>query len=86
VNHYLSAAAAMATPPLKSGSVFTTRIVDCTAYVALSIPRLVPVKVSECLLSMLRQRSYATVMGIIAVIDVAVEAMRPMEPWASSEE
>ena len=68
-----------------SAAVFTARTVVCGTYVALPIPRLVRVEVVECRLSALRHRSYITVVRIIAVINVAVEAMMTMEPWASAD-
>jgi hypothetical protein len=71
---------------LKSSAVFTARTVACLSYVALPIPRLVRMEVAERRLSSLRHRSNITVARIIAVINVAVEAMRTMEPWASAEE
>jgi hypothetical protein len=76
--------AAVAT--LKSRTVFTSPIMACVAYVTLPIPRFVRMKVAERLFSALRHRSCVTVMRIVAVIDVAVEAARTMEPWAGSNE
>ena len=43
-------------------------------------------EVAERVLSAIRQRASVAVMGIKAVIDVAVEAVRTMEPGASSDE
>ena len=71
---------------LKSGAVFGRGLVACVAYVALSVSRLIPMEVAERLFSALRHRSCVAVMRIVAVIDVAVEAMRTMEPWAGSNE
>jgi hypothetical protein len=65
--------------------VFTDRFVAGAAYMALSIPRLVPVEVVELLLPAPRQRSTVTVMRVIAVVDVAVEAVRSVKPGASSK-
>jgi hypothetical protein len=55
------------------------------AYMALSIPRLVPVEVVELLFSALRQRSTVTVVRVITVVYVAVEAASAVKPGASSE-
>jgi hypothetical protein len=85
----MAATATMATTTmatLKSSAVFTAWIVACLAYVALPIPRLVRMEMAERRLSALRHRSRITVARIIAVINVAVEAVRTMEPWASAEE
>jgi hypothetical protein len=71
---------------LKSGGVFPARIVARVAYVALPIPRLVPVEVVERLLPALRHRPFVTVTRIVAVINVAVEAMMAMEPGPGSDE
>ena len=73
-------------PSLKSRAVFTAPIVPRVSYVASPITRFVRVKVIECRRSAFRQRSYITMMGIETVIDVAVETVRAMEPWASSDE
>jgi hypothetical protein len=72
--------------PLKSGTVFTASIVACVADLTLSIPCLVRVEVGERLFPALRSRPVVTVMRIVAVVDVAVEATGAMEPGASSEE
>ena len=69
-----------------SGAVFRCRTMVCSPRVALPIPRLVGVEVGERRLSVLRHRSYITVVRIIAIINVAVEAMGTMEPWASADE
>jgi hypothetical protein len=71
---------------LKSGAVFPARIVTCVAYVALPIPRLVPVEVVERLLPALRHRPFVTVTRIVAVINVPIKAVMAMEPGASSDE
>lgn len=86
--HSLVVTTAMATAmtTLKSSAVFTVEIVACVAHMASSIPRFVRMEVVERVLSAIRQRASVAVMGIKAVIDVAVEAVRTMEPGASSEE
>jgi hypothetical protein len=82
----LSATAARMTTALESGTALMTPLVACVAYMALSIPRLVRVKVAERMLSTLWDRSPVTVARIVAVIDVAVEAVGPMKPWTGSNE
>jgi hypothetical protein len=65
--------------------MFGARIMAGVADMASSVPRLVPVEVVELLRAMFRQRSTVTVMRVIAVVDVAVEAMRAVKPGASSD-
>src|ERR1700735_687560 len=72
--------------PLKSGTVFTARIVACVSYMALPIPRLVALEVREGMRTALRHRSHIAVMGIVAVIHVAVETMISMEPGTGADE
>jgi hypothetical protein len=55
------------------------------AYVALTIPRLVTLEVVEGLCPPPGQRSMITVMRIIAVVDVAIKAVRAVEPGPSSK-
>jgi hypothetical protein len=81
-NHSLVVTAAV---PLKSGAVFMASIVTCVAYVALPIHRRVRVEVVERLLSALRHRPVVTVMRIVAIINVAVEAVMAMEPGTGSD-
>lgn len=56
------------------------------ANVASSIAHLVSVEVIECLISTVRMRTSVAVMRIEAVIDVALEIMRAVEPGACSDE
>jgi hypothetical protein len=77
---------AAAVTTLKSGAVFAASIVARVPDVALSVMCFVRVEVTECLLVPFRHRSYITVVRIVAVIDVAVEAVRAMEPWACADE
>jgi hypothetical protein len=65
--------------------VFCATIVARVAYVASTIPRLVGVEMVEPLLSAPRHRTAVTVMRVIAVVDVAVEAAPAVEPGASSK-
>ena len=55
------------------------------AYVALPVAGLIPMEVVEPFLSAPWKRPCVTVMRIEAVVDVAVEAVVAMEPWASAE-
>jgi hypothetical protein len=55
------------------------------AYMALSIPRLVPVEVVERLRTALRQRSMVTLARVVAVVDVAVKAASAVKPGAGSK-
>jgi sulfite exporter TauE/SafE len=66
-------------------AVFGATIMASVAYVTLPIPRLVCVKVVERRFSAPRQRSNVAVMRIIAVVDVAVEAVRAVKPRASAD-
>jgi hypothetical protein len=56
------------------------------SYVTLSIAALISVEVVKLLLASSRHRSNVTVMRIIAIIDVAVEAVRAVKPRASANE
>jgi len=71
---------------LYSWHVFAACVMGRRADMALPIPRFVPLEVVERLRATIRHRTNVTSPGIIAVVDVAVEAMRPMEPRASSDE
>jgi hypothetical protein len=66
-------------------SVFAARIVTSIAYVASPVARFVSVEVVELLLSAPRQRSMITVAGIVAVVDVAIEAAVAVKPGTRSE-
>jgi hypothetical protein len=74
----------MTTATASGQGVFAASIMASVAYVTLPIPRLVSVEVVERRLSASRQRSNVTVMRIIAVVDVAVEAVRAVKPGASA--
>jgi hypothetical protein len=65
--------------------VFTARIMAGVAYMALSIPRLVPVEVVERLRTALRQRPMVTLARVVAVVDVAIKAVRAVKPGAGSK-
>jgi hypothetical protein len=74
----------MTTAPTSGQAVFGATIMASIAYVTLPIARLVCVEVVERRLSAPRQRSNVTVMRIIAVVDVAVEAVRAVKPRAGA--
>jgi hypothetical protein len=76
----------MATVPGESCGMLIARIVARSADVAPSITRLVPMEVVERCLSARRRRSPVTVMRIVTVVNVAVEATASMEPWARPDE
>jgi hypothetical protein len=71
---------------LIAAAVFGSWTVAGVAHVALSITAFVSVKVIERFRSVLRQRAVIPVVGIIAIIDVAVPAMMAVIPGASSDE
>jgi len=71
--------------PITGEGVFTRRFMAGIAYVASAIPRLVSLEVVEALRPAPGQRSNVTVMGIKAVVDVAVKAVRAVKPGASSK-
>jgi hypothetical protein len=54
--------------------------------VTASIPHLVPMEVIERFVSTLRMRTNVAMMGIEAIINVAMEVVRAMKPGASPEE
>ena len=86
VRQILAGVTAAATSAMTSGqAVFGAPIMASVAYVTLPIPRLVCVEVVERRFTAPRQRSNVTVMRIIAVVDVAVEAMRAVKPGASAK-
>jgi hypothetical protein len=65
--------------------MFTATIMARIAYVTLPIASLVCVEVVKRLLSAARKRSSITVMRIVAVVDVAVKAVRTMKPGTSPD-
>jgi uncharacterized membrane protein len=76
----------MASSPISGERVFTPRIMAGVAGVALSIASLVAVKVVELLLSTAWQRSTVSVMGVKAVVNVAIKAAWTVKPGTCSEE
>jgi hypothetical protein len=81
-----SATTARMAASLKSGAVFRSWRMARVAYMPLPIPRLIPLKMRKRLSTTLRHRSSITVMGIVAVIHVAVETMRPAVPGSCPKE
>ena len=73
-------------PTCESSSVFVARIMTGISYMPLAVPRFVRVEVGEWLLPAFRDRSNVTVMRVVPVIDVAIEAMRTVEPRTGSDE
>lgn len=76
--------ASMPTAPISRERVLSFRFMAGIAYVPSSIARLIALKVVEALGAVLRQRSNVTMMRIKAVVDMAEEAVRTVEPGASS--
>jgi hypothetical protein len=77
----------MTTAATSSGQgVFAATIMARVAYVALPIPSLVCVEVVERRLSSSGDWSNVTVMRIVAVVDVAIEAASAVKPRASADE
>jgi hypothetical protein len=66
--------------------VFTACIMAGTADVAVTVAGFITVEVVELLIATPRQRSVIAVTRIEAVVDVAVEAARAVEPGAGSDE
>jgi hypothetical protein len=71
---------------LGSCAMFTGPVMTGVAYVALAIPGLVRVEVVERLISACGHRSDVTMTRIIAVVDVAIEAVRTVIPRTRSYE
>jgi hypothetical protein len=65
---------------------FACRLMSCVPYVALSVASLVPVKMIERLLATPWHRPLITMMGVIAVINMSIEAARTVEPPSSANE
>jgi hypothetical protein len=81
----LAMTSGVATAAVAGEGVFAARIVTSIAYVALAVARFVSVEVVEGLRSALRQGTMIAVMGIVAVIDVAVKAAVAVKPGAGSD-
>jgi hypothetical protein len=77
-------AAMLTTPTITGQGVFTAAIMAGVAEVASSIPRLISMEMIELLRPALRQRPMVAVVGIVAVIYVAVKTVRAVEPGPGS--
>jgi hypothetical protein len=71
---------------LRSSRVFTTAFMTRITYVALSIPCLVCVEVAERLFPARWCWPSVTMPRIVAIVHVAVEATRTVEPGTGSDE
>jgi hypothetical protein len=76
----------MTTTMLRSSRMFSTAIMPGIAYVALSIASLVCVEVTKRLFPARWGWSSVTVPRIITVVNMAIEAMRPVKPRTSPDE
>lgn len=72
----------MASTSISRQSVFCLSFVGLWPYVASPIPRLVCLEMVEARRPAFRKRSNVTMMRIKAIIDMAVKAVRSVEPWA----
>jgi len=70
----------------ESGAVLGVSIMIRVANVTSPIPRFIRLKMRKGRGSTRRQRPAISVVRIVAVIDVAIEAARSMEPWACADE
>jgi hypothetical protein len=73
------------TTPISGEGALGVCFMAGVAYVALPIPRFIPLEVVEPLRPALRERSGVTVARVIAVVDVAVKAAMAVEPGAGSD-
>jgi hypothetical protein len=72
------------TAPISGEGVLRLCFMTSIAYVATPVPCFVSLEVIEACGTALRQWSSVTVMGIKAIVDVAVKSAMAAEPWASS--
>lgn len=70
----------------KAAGMFPFRPMSRLTDVSLSIPRFISLKMVERSRSALRQRSVVAIVRVVAVIHVAIETMRSVEPWSGSVE
>ena len=70
----------------KSGTVFPCGTVAGVANVAISVAGFISLEVGEWRGSASGQRAVVSVVGVVAIIDVAVEAMGTVKPGAGSDE
>ncbi len=76
---------AMRATPISRQSVFSLRFMSGISYIASPIPSLVSLEVVEAFRPAPRQRSRVPVMGIKAVVDMAVETVRTVKPGPRSK-
>jgi quinol-cytochrome oxidoreductase complex cytochrome b subunit len=76
---------ATATAPISGKGTFIARIMAGVACVASSVARLIAAEVFEWPVAAIRERPMVTEMGVIAVVDMAVETVRAVEPRARSD-
>ena len=81
----MAVVAALIATVIAGEGVFNTRVVIAGAGVAAAVARLVAVEVVERLSAALRERSVIAATRIVAVVDVAVEVGRAVEPMAGSD-
>jgi hypothetical protein len=77
---------AAAAAPISRQRMFPVRIVACIADMSASVPRLVTLEVIKRPCPTLRHRSVVAVVRIVAVVHMAIEAARSVEPWTGSNE
>jgi hypothetical protein len=65
--------------------VLATGIVASVANVAVAVARLITLEVVKALRAPSRQRTMVAISRVKAVVDVAIKAVRAVEPWASSK-
>jgi hypothetical protein len=70
----------------KSGIVFAGSVMGRGTRVSMLIVRRVCTKAGERLLTAFRHRSVVAVTRIVALVDVTVKSMMPVEPWAGADE
>jgi hypothetical protein len=71
---------------LSSGAVFAGAVMARVAYMALSISRFVCVEVVERLLPARRHRPSITMMRVVAIVYMAIKAVRTVKPRAGTDE
>lgn len=78
--------AACSAVSLEAGLVLIGGLVACIADMPLTVAGFVALEVAECLRAALRHRTMVAMSRIVPVIDVAIEAVRPMEPRTGPDE
>jgi hypothetical protein len=70
----------------ESGGVFASPVMAGVAYMAMPVLRLVGMEMAKRLLASYRHWSVVAVVGIVAVVDMAIKSVRAVEPGASPDE